>query len=114
MQQGPSVSILLFMVYLTMLLTALTIQFAAAVQLTNSESEYTQNEALVASFEALSWFTMVRTEENTEYIATIPGFQANTENGSSGIRIRSATHSTATVCRNYFGEITVSYLVMRN
>ena len=63
MQQGLSVSILLFMVYLTMLLAALTIQFAAVVQLPNSELECTQNEALVASFEALPWLRMVRTEE---------------------------------------------------
>jgi hypothetical protein len=63
MQQGLSVSILLFMVYLTTLLTALTIQFAAVIQLTNSESECTQNEALVASFEALSWLTTVSIEE---------------------------------------------------
>jgi hypothetical protein len=52
MQQGLSVSILLFMVYLTMLLTALTIQFAALARLTDSESESTQNEALVAAFES--------------------------------------------------------------
>jgi len=63
MQQGLSVSILLFMVYLTTLLTALTIQFAAVVQLTNSEMECTQNEVLVASFEALSRHLTVRTEE---------------------------------------------------
>lgn len=63
MQQGLSVSILLFMVYITMLLTALTIQFAVVVRLTNCESECTQNEAQVASFEVLSWFMTVRTEE---------------------------------------------------
>jgi len=51
MQQGLSVSILLFMIYLTTLLTALTIQFAAVVQLTNSVSECPLNEALVTSFE---------------------------------------------------------------
>jgi hypothetical protein len=51
MQQGLSVSILLFMIYLTTLLTALTIQFAAVVQLTNSVSECMLNEALVTLFE---------------------------------------------------------------
>jgi hypothetical protein len=48
MQQGLSVSISLFMVYLTMMLTALTIQFAAVVRLTNCESENMQNEKPVA------------------------------------------------------------------
>jgi hypothetical protein len=104
MQQGLSVSILLFMIYLTMMLTALTIQFAAVVRLTNCESESTQYEEPVASSEAFSWYLLVRIEKNTEYIATIPGFQANNETRSSRIRIRSATHSKAKVCRNYFGE----------